>query len=55
MKVSELNKGESTEEATIEQIMEETKDIIDEAKATREEVMWQRLKVINEPLSTFSL
>jgi len=24
MKVSELNKGESTEEATIEQIMEET-------------------------------
>ena len=34
-----------------EQIMEETKDLIDEAKATREEVMWQRLKVYNEKVT----
>ena len=34
-----------------EQILEDVKDIIDEAKATREEVMWQRLKVINEKVA----
>ena len=34
-----------------EQIMKETKDLIDEAKATREDVMWQRLKVYNEKVT----
>ncbi|AMK16192.1 LicD family protein [Methanobrevibacter olleyae] len=34
-----------------EEIMEETKDILQEAKATREEVMWERLKVYNEKVT----
>lgn len=38
-------------EVGYKQLMEETKDIIDEAKAAREEVMWQRLKVVNEKIT----
>lgn len=33
------------------QIIEENKDLLDEAKATREEVMWQRLKVYREKVA----
>ena len=33
------------------QIIEENKDLLDEAKATREEVMWQRLKAYKEKVA----
>ena len=38
-------------EISYKQIIEENKDLLDEAKATREEVMWQRLKAYKEKVA----
>lgn len=38
-------------EVGYKQILEENKDLLDEAKATREEVLWQRLKVYKEKVA----